>query len=48
MVADHFLETELEKLKAAVSPGFAHGMLPRDGKDWYDWDADGSLFSMSK
>ena len=28
--------TELEKLRAAVSPGYARGMLPRDRKDWYD------------
>jgi hypothetical protein len=34
--ADHFLETELEKLRAAVSPGYARGLLPRDRKDWYD------------
>jgi hypothetical protein len=42
-VADHFLETELEKLRAAVSTGYAQGKsfeaaktLPRDRKDWYD------------
>jgi hypothetical protein len=29
-----FLETELEKLRAAVSPGYAR--LPRDRKEWYD------------
>ena len=34
IVANHFLETELEKLRAAVSPGYAR--LPRDRKDWYD------------
>ena len=34
IVANHFLETELEKLKSAVSPGYAR--LPRDRKDWYD------------
>ncbi len=34
VVANHFLETELEKLRAAVSPGYAR--LPRDRKDWYD------------
>jgi hypothetical protein len=36
IVANHFLETELEKLRAAVSPGYARGKLPRDRKDWYD------------
>jgi hypothetical protein len=37
IVANHFLETELEKLRAAVSPGYARGqLLPRDRKDWYD------------
>jgi hypothetical protein len=40
IVANHFLETELEKLRAAASPGFARRKLfeplPRDRKDWYD------------
>jgi 3-methyladenine DNA glycosylase/8-oxoguanine DNA glycosylase len=43
IVANHFLETELEKLRAAVSMGYARGRLaeeaitlPRDRKDWYD------------
>jgi hypothetical protein len=37
LVANDFLETELEKLRAAVSPGYARGKLvPRDRKDWYD------------
>jgi len=37
IVANHFLETELEKLRAAVSAGYARGkLLPRDRKDWYD------------
>jgi hypothetical protein len=43
IVANHFLETDLEKLKAAVSTGYARGKLfeaantlPRDRKDWYD------------
>ena len=40
IVANHFLETDLEKLKAAVSMGYARGklveQLPRDRKDWYD------------
>ena len=37
IVANHFLETELEKLHAAVFTGYARGKLvPRDRKDWYD------------
>jgi hypothetical protein len=43
IVANQFLETDLEKLKAAVSLGYARGQLfetaktrPRDRKDWYD------------
>ena len=37
IVANHFLKTELEKLRAAASPGYARGHLPpRDRKDWYD------------
>jgi hypothetical protein len=40
VVANHFLETDLEKLKAAASMGYARGRLfeevPRDRKDWYD------------
>jgi hypothetical protein len=43
IVANQFLETDLEKLKAAVSIGYARGKLferakrlPRDRKDWYD------------
>jgi hypothetical protein len=43
IVANHFLETEVEKLKAAASTGYARGKLfeeaktvPRDRKDWYD------------
>jgi hypothetical protein len=43
IVANHFLETGLEKLQAAVSIGYARGKLfetaktlPRDRKDWYD------------
>jgi len=43
IVANAFLETDLEKLKAAVSTGYARGKLfeetktlPRDRKDWYD------------
>ena len=34
IVANHFLETDLEKLRASVSAGYAR--LPRDRKDWYD------------
>jgi hypothetical protein len=34
IVANAFLETELEKLRAAVSTGYARGkLLPRDRKD---------------
>jgi hypothetical protein len=40
IVANQFLETDLEKLRAAVSTGYARGKLfepvPRDRKDWYD------------
>jgi hypothetical protein len=43
IVANPFLETELEKLRAAVSTGYAREKLsepvktlPRDRKDWYD------------
>ena len=37
IVANQFLETELEKLRAAASTGYARGKLvPRDRKDWYD------------
>jgi hypothetical protein len=37
IVANHFLETELEKLRAAVSTGYARGKpMPPDRKDWYD------------
>jgi len=37
LVANHFLETELEKLRASVSTGYARGKLvPYDRKDWYD------------
>jgi hypothetical protein len=43
IVANHFLETELGKPRAAVSPGYARGRLfeaaktlPRERKDWYD------------
>jgi hypothetical protein len=43
IVANYFLETDLEKLRAAASTGYARGKLieeakalPRDRKDWYD------------
>ena len=37
IVVNHFLETELEKLRAAVSTGYARGkLMPPDRKDWYD------------
>ena len=35
IVANHFLETELEKLRAAVSTGYARGkLMPPDRKDY--------------
>jgi hypothetical protein len=40
IVANQFLETGLEKLRAAVSTGYVRGKLSetvtRDRKDWYD------------
>lgn len=37
IVANHFLETELEKLRTSVSTAYARGkLLPRDRKDWHD------------
>jgi len=37
IIANHFLETDLEKLRAAVATGYSRGKLvPRDRKDWYD------------
>ena len=37
IVANRFVETELEKLQAAVSTGYARGkQMPPDRKDWYD------------
>jgi hypothetical protein len=43
IVANAFLETDLEKLRAAVSMGYARGKLfdeartlPQERKDWYD------------
>ena len=43
IVTNQFLETDLEKLRAAVSKGYARGKLyeaaktlPHDRKDWYD------------
>jgi hypothetical protein len=40
IVANHFLDTGLEKLRAAASTGYARGKLfepvPPDRKDWYD------------
>ena len=37
IVANQFFEGELERLRAAVSAGYARGkLLPRDRKDWYD------------
>jgi hypothetical protein len=41
IVANAFLETELEKLQASVSTGYARRKaLPRDRKDWYDCQED--------
>jgi hypothetical protein len=44
VVANAFLETDLEELKATVSMGYARERLfemaktlPRDRKDWHDW-----------
>jgi hypothetical protein len=37
IVANHLLEAELGKLRAAASTGYGRGkLLPRDRKDWYD------------
>jgi hypothetical protein len=43
IVANQFLETDAERLRAAVSMGYARGRLseaaktlPHDRKDWYD------------
>jgi hypothetical protein len=39
IVANGFLEAQIEKLKASVSTGYARGgieMPPIDRKDWYD------------
>ena len=43
IVANGFLEADVERLKAAVSLGYARGKLveavktlPRDRQDWYD------------
>jgi hypothetical protein len=39
IVANGFLEAQVDKLKAAVSTGYARGridMPPADRKDWYD------------
>jgi hypothetical protein len=33
IVANHFLETDLEKLRAAVSTGYARGKLFEGGQD---------------
>ena len=43
IIANQFRATDLEKLRVAVSMGYARGKLfdvaktlPRDRKDWYD------------
>jgi hypothetical protein len=38
IVANDFLEAQIEQLRAAVSAGYSRRRydLPRDRKDWYD------------
>jgi hypothetical protein len=36
IIANHFLQTELERLRAAVSTGYERGKLVGNRKDWYD------------
>jgi hypothetical protein len=40
IVANHFLETDLEKARAAASTGYARGRwteaLSKNRRDWYD------------
>jgi len=37
IITNHLLEAELEKLRAAISAGYARGkLLPRNRRDWYD------------
>ena len=38
LVANGFLEAQLDELRKAVSTGYSRGKyeLPRDRKDWYD------------
>ena len=38
IVANGFLETQVEELRASVSAGYSRGRfeVPRDRKDWYD------------
>jgi hypothetical protein len=37
IVANGFLQEQIAKLQAAVSTGYARGMIElRDRKDWYD------------
>ena len=39
IVANGYLETEMRRLRAAVSIGYARGkfeLVPRDRNDWYD------------
>jgi hypothetical protein len=52
IVANHYLETDLEKLNAAASMGHARGKLveavktlPRDRKDWMDATVAGKSFA---
>ncbi|OSI76059.1 MULTISPECIES: hypothetical protein [Bradyrhizobium] len=38
IVANGFMETQVEELRASVSAGYSRGRfeVPRDRKDWYD------------
>lgn len=38
IVANSFLETQVEELRASISAGYSRGRfdVPRDRKDWYD------------
>ena len=36
LVANEFLQAQIEELHAAVPNGYARGPVPRDRKDWYD------------
>ena len=38
IIANGFLETQIEELRASISSGYSRGRfdVPRDRKDWYD------------